>query len=151
MYVCIFFQGTFSKLACEKQGSHVVETCWQQAGVKYKEVINKELAQHEHHLNSNFYGRIVLRNCGIEHYKRKDASWHEREQRVAKKKKMLEEILEEREESVHHRKVKPVEENPFPKFAPEMCALGFTAVGKRATDDNIVSIYICNTCLCTKH
>lgn len=129
------FQGTFPKLACEKQGSHVVETCWRQAGVKYKEAITQELALSEQQLNGNFYGRIVLKNCGVEHFKRKDKTWYEKEQKAAKKRKLLEEILEERDDSAKHtKKAKLKEDNKFKKLAPEMATLGFTASGKYAAD-----------------
>ncbi|KAL9975890.1 hypothetical protein ACROYT_G013107 [Oculina patagonica] len=128
-------KGTFSKLACEKQGSHVVETCWRQAEVKYKEAITQELAVSEQQLNGNFYGRIVLKNCGVEHFKRKDKTWHEKEQKAARKRKMLDEILEEREDSgKHNKKAKLKEDGKFTKLAPEMAALGFTASGKHAAD-----------------
>jgi len=131
----LIFQGTFAKLACEKQGSHVVETCWRQAEVKHKEDITQELALSEQQLTSNFYGRIVLKNCGVEHFKRKDNTWHEKEQRAARKRKLLEEILEEREDSAkQNKKAKVKDDRKFSKLAPEMAALGFTASGKHAAD-----------------
>jgi len=128
-------KGTFPKLACEKQGSHVVETCWRQAEVKYKEAITEELSHSEQQLKGNMYGRIVLRNCGVEHFKRKDKTWPEGELKAAKKRKLLEEILEERGEAVvATKKAKPMSENNFTQLAPEMAALGFTATGKHAGD-----------------
>lgn len=101
----------------------------------YKEAITQELALCEQQLNSNFYGRIVLKNCGVEHFKRKDKTWHEKEQKAARKRKLLEEILEEREESAKHaKKAKLTEDNKSTKLAPEMAVLGFTASGKHAAD-----------------
>ena len=132
------FQGTFMRLACEKQGSHVVETCWRQAEVKYKEAITQELLTSEQQLNGNFYGRIVLRNCGAQHFKRKDKTWHEKEQKAVRKRKFLEEILEEREHIEHTKKAKLVEDSKSRKFGREMAALGFTARGEDAVDSEEV-------------
>lgn len=131
----LHFQGTFVKLACEKQGSHVVETCWRQAEVKHKEAITQELALSEQQLTSNFYGRIVLKNCGVEHFKRKDKTWHEKEQKAARKRKLIEEILEEREDSAkQNKKAKLKDDQTLTNLAPEMAALGFTASGRHAAD-----------------
>ncbi|PFX35048.1 nucleolar protein 9-like [Stylophora pistillata] len=127
-------KGTFVRLACEKQGSHVVETCWRQAEVRYKEAITQELLFSEQQLNGNFYGRIVLRNCGVEHLKRKDKTWFEKEQKAVKKRKFLEEILEERQDIKHTKKVKLVEDGKSKNFGREMAALGFTASGENAVD-----------------
>lgn len=127
-------KGTFVRLACEKQGSHVVETCWRQAEVRYKEAITQELLFSEQQLNGNFYGRIVLRNCGVEHLKRKDKTWLEKEQKAVKKRKFLEEILEERQDIKHTKKVKLVEDGKSKNFGREMAALGFTASGENAVD-----------------
>lgn len=116
-----------------------METCWRNAEVKYKEAITQELAQSELKLKGNLYGRIVLRNCGVEHFKRKDKTWHERQQKAAKKRKLLDEILEERGDgAVTKKKAKPMEENRFAQLAPEMAALGFSASGKNAIDSQEV-------------
>ena len=96
------FQGTFAKL--EKQGSHVVETCWRQAEVNYKECIAHELALSKQQITSNFYGRLVSKNYGIKHFIRKDKTLHDKEQKAARKRKLLEEILEHREDSAKHNK-----------------------------------------------
>ena len=114
-----------------------METCWRQAEVKYKEAITQELAHSEQQLKGNLCGRIVLRNCGVEHFKRKDKTWHEREQKAAKKRKLLEEIFEERSDSVA-KKAKPTGETKFTQLAPEMAALGFTASGKHTGDSEEV-------------
>ena len=107
--------------------------------MKYKEAITQELALAEHQLKDNFYGKIVLRNCGVEHFKRKDKTWHEREQKAERKRKMIEEIFEERGESVvATKKAKPLGEKKFTQLAPEMAALGFTASGQHADDSNEV-------------
>lgn len=126
-------KGTYSKLSCEKGGSRVVEACWRNAEVNYKKAITEELAQSEQQLKANFYGKFVLRNCGVEHFKRKDKSWHEQEQRTAKKMKLLEDILEERVDgAVTDKNSKPKAQTGFKQLAPQMAALGFTWSGKRA-------------------
>ncbi|XP_068697394.1 nucleolar protein 9-like isoform X2 [Montipora foliosa] len=128
-------EGSFSKLSGEKQGSRVVEACWRNAEVKYKEAITEELAINEQKLKANFYGRIVLKHCGVEHFKRKDKTWHEREQKAAKKRKLLEDILEERgDESLKEKSAKPMTQTKFSQLAPEMATLGFTSHGKQSRD-----------------
>ena len=112
-----------------------METCWSQAEVNYKEAITQELALSEHQLTSNFYGRIVLKNCGVEHFRRKDKTWHEKEQKAARKRKLLEEIFEEKEDSAkQNKKIKLKDDHKFTKLAPEMAMLGFTASGKNSAD-----------------
>ena len=107
--------------------------------MKYKEAITRELADNEHQLKDNFYGKFVLRNCGVEHFKRKDKTWHEREQKVERKRKLLDEIFEERDElSVSTKRAKPATENKFAQLAPEMAALGFPAGGNHAHDSGEV-------------
>jgi len=126
-------KGTYSKLSCEKGGSRVVEACWRNAEVSYKKAITEELAQSEQQLKANFYGKFVLRNCGVEHFKRKDKSWHEQEQRTAKKMKLLHDILEEPVDgAVTDKNSKPKAQTRFKQLAPQMAALGFTWSGKRA-------------------
>lgn len=112
-----------------------METCWRQAEVKYKEEITQELVLSEQQLNSNFYGRIVLKNCSVEHFKRKDKTWHEKEHKAARKRKLLEEIFEEREDiGKQNKKAKLKDEHKFTMLAPEMAVLGFTASGKHTAD-----------------
>ena len=112
-----------------------METCWRQAEVKYKEDITQELVLSEQQLTSNFYGRIVLKNCGVEHFKRKDKTWHEKEHKAARKRKLLEEIFEEREDiGKQNKKAKLKDKHKFTMLAPEMAVLGFTASGKHTTD-----------------
>ncbi|XP_015776998.1 PREDICTED: nucleolar protein 9-like [Acropora digitifera] len=135
-------KGTYSKLSCEKGGSRVVEACWRNAEVNYKKAITEELAQSEQQLKANFYGKFVLRNCGVEHFKRKDKSWHEQEQRTAKKMKLLEDILEERVDgAVTDKNSKPKAQTGFKQLAPQMAALGFTWSGKRAQNFKTVRSY----------
>ena len=110
--------------------------------MNYKKAITEELAQCEHQLKANFYGKFVLRNCGVEHFKRKDKSWHEQEQRTAKKMKLLEDILEERVDgAVTEKNSKPKAQTKFKQLAPQMAALGFTWTGKRAHHFKTVSSY----------
>ena len=94
------------KLATDKQGSHVIDTCWKHLDVAEKETITEELTASEQHLSRNFYGRIMLRNCGIEHYKKRSGDWNAREEKVLRKRKMLDEILKEEKETVVTKKAK---------------------------------------------
>lgn len=124
-----------------------METCWRQAEVKYKEDITQELVLSEQQLTSNFYGRIVLKNCGVEHFKRKDKTWHEKEHKAARKRKLLEEIFEEREDiGKQNKKAKLKDKHKFTMLAPEMAVLGFTASGKHTADSEGVSLAISRVC-----
>src|SRR4051812_13095368 len=53
-----------------------------------------EFLQHERSLRDNFYGKFVLRNCRIDHFKRKKGDWMEKEKRVEVKKALFADILE---------------------------------------------------------
>lgn len=120
----------------------MVEACWRNAEVSYKKAITEELAQSEQQLKANFYGKFVLRNCGVEHFKRKDRSWHEQEQRTAKKMKLLHDILEEPADgAVTDKNSKPKAQTRFKQLAPQMAALGFTWSGKRAHNFKTVRSY----------
>lgn len=141
------FQGTLTKLACEKQSSHVVETCWRQAEVKHKEAITQELALSEQQLTSNFNGRTVSKNCGVEHFKRKDKTWHDiRNRKLPGKESYIyfEEIFRterrqcKREQESQATCTSVKDDRTFTKLAPEMATLGFTASGKHTADSEEV-------------
>ena len=59
-------------LACDKFGSHVIDKCWGCASdLTLKEQMAKEFNNRREELASNFYGRLVLRNCNIRAFAQK--------------------------------------------------------------------------------
>ena len=55
-------------LACHKQGSYVVDTCYKNTGHKSRSDIAEELLSQEQKLRENFFGKHVFRNCDLENY-----------------------------------------------------------------------------------
>ena len=93
------------KLATDKHGSRVIDNCWKHLESEDREAIKQELVKHEEHLSKNFFGRFILRNCGI-HGKRKAGNLN-KEEKAMKKQKMLDQILgSEREETETKQKSK---------------------------------------------
>lgn len=50
-----------------------MDAIWRNSDVSMKEGVAKELMIHETELADDFYGRIVLRNCNVSHYRRKQS------------------------------------------------------------------------------
>ncbi|KAJ2521056.1 Nucleolar protein 9, partial [Coemansia sp. RSA 2049] len=90
------FSGHYADLALDKYGSHVVDAAWKTADIAFKESIVQELLQKETQLQDSRSGRIILRNCGIEYYKRRADQWRERERGLERKKHMFKDILGEK-------------------------------------------------------
>ena len=125
------------KLSCDKQASHVVETCWSHVDKSHKELILQELLQDEHKLTKDFFGSKVIKKCGLEQFKRKKGNWNEREEKANKKRQMFDEILHEDESK--KKKVKRMKEElqercSVKSYAAEMAVLGFDAA--RNFEDN---------------
>ena len=113
----------------------MVDTCWREAEVKYKEKITAELAESESQLSNNFYGRIVLRNCSTEQFKRKNSLWLEKQDKAACKRKMFDEILGDESTTTKTKKTKDKAQDKsitsallqeqMSNYSSEMEALGF--------------------------
>lgn len=58
-----------------------------------KESLVQELLTHEGSLGDSFYGRIVLRNCNVTHYKRKQAAWQSGQQAAERKRELFRDIV----------------------------------------------------------
>lgn len=84
-------------LCTDKHGSRVMDAVWRTCDVGKKESLAQEMLAQEDKLNSNFYGRIVLRNCNLSHYKRKQAAWKDQERGVARRRDIFRDILCEEE------------------------------------------------------
>lgn len=81
-------------LCKDKHGSRVVDGLWRQSEVSRKEVLGKLLLAHEEELSSDFHGSIVLRNCNIAHFKKKQAGWLEQQRAAERKKELFQDLLE---------------------------------------------------------
>ena len=98
---CIHFSSIFTQLQphlvplCkDKHGSRVMDAIWRNSQVTVKESLAEELLAHEAELADDFYGRIVMRNCNIAHYRRKQAVW-QKESAATNTRELFRDILEE--------------------------------------------------------
>ncbi|RKP40348.1 armadillo-type protein [Dimargaris cristalligena] len=87
------FQTNFATLACNANGSFIVDKCWRVADLKLKELIAAELVQSEATLRFNHSGKIVLNNCQINQFKSKRESWVAAQSAVEKKRAMFEDLF----------------------------------------------------------
>ncbi len=82
-------------LSKDKHGSRVVDALWRNCEIVHKDQLAQSLLSCEEELSNEFYGQIVLRNCNIAHYKRKQDSWREEERVEDKKRALFEDIIGE--------------------------------------------------------
>lgn len=149
----MYFKGEFVKLSCDKQSSHVVETCWSHVDTSHKELILQELLQDEHKLAKDFFGSKVIKKCNLEQFKRKKCGWIEREEKANKKRQIFDKIIHEEERK--KKKTKGMKEEHQGKcavqsFAAEMAVLGFDTTKnpediKIEVQKCVVSIFIIST------
>ena len=83
-------------LCKDKHGSRVVDVLWRQSEVQRKQELAEQLIAHEDELFTNYYGKIILRNCNISHYKKKQAAWQDVERATDRKRELFEDILGEK-------------------------------------------------------
>jgi nucleolar protein 9 len=84
-------------LCKDKHGSRVVDSIWRSSDIATKEGLATDLLRYETELAEDFYGRIVMRNCNISHYRRKQEVWQEKIAVAAKTRELFHDILEEEE------------------------------------------------------
>ena len=82
-------------LSKDKHGSRVVDALWRNCEISRKDQLAQKLLAHEDELGDDFYGQIVLRNCNIAHYKKKQDVWVEQERTAEKKRHLFEDIIGE--------------------------------------------------------
>mmetsp|Transcript_21219 Transcript_21219/g.63204 ORF Transcript_21219/g.63204 Transcript_21219/m.63204 type:complete len:348 (+) Transcript_21219:1363-2406(+) len=87
-------KGHFAQLSATKFGSRVVDKCWAASEIKRKEIIATELLKEEAMLKDNYFGRLVLRNCKIDYFKRKQDGWAESLNANDRKRKLFQEFLD---------------------------------------------------------
>ena len=71
-----------------------MDAIWRNSEVAVKERLAEELLTHEAELADDFYGRIIMRNCNIAHYRRKQSIW-QKESAVTKTQELFRGILED--------------------------------------------------------
>lgn len=82
-------------LCKDKHGSRVVDAVWRHSEVAKKEELAEILLTNEEELTGDFYGQIILRNCNISHYKKKQAAWQEQQRVTEKKRQLFQDIIED--------------------------------------------------------
>ena len=83
-------------LCKDKHGSRVVDVLWRQCEVQRKQELAEQLIAHEDELFANYYGKIILRNCNISHYKKKQAAWQDVERATERRRELFQDILEDK-------------------------------------------------------
>lgn len=71
----------------------MVDTLWQVSEVSKKEELAKVLLAHEEELSADFYGSIVLRNCNITHFRKRQEGWLESQRAASKKRELFQDLL----------------------------------------------------------
>lgn len=82
----------------DKHGSRVIDAVWRSSDIAVKESLAEEMIANENELADNFYGRIVMRNCNIVHYRRKQtvSCWQDKTTTAATKtQRLFNDILKE--------------------------------------------------------
>ena len=91
-------------LCKDKHGSRVVDVLWRQSEVQRKQELAEQLIAHEEELFANYYGKIILRNCNISHYKKKQEAWRDVERATEKRRELFQDILEDNPSMTHTEK-----------------------------------------------
>ena len=93
--ILLYIQSSLIMLCKDRHGSRVVDVLWRQSEVQQKQELAEQLIIHEEDLSSNYYGKIILRNCNIAHYKKKQQAWQDVERATEKKRDLFQDILED--------------------------------------------------------
>lgn len=76
-----------------------MDAVWRHCEVGRKEEIAKELLADEDKLSSDFYGQIVLRNCNVAHYRKKQSAWQAEQQAAERRRGLFQDIFSEEDAS----------------------------------------------------
>lgn len=68
---------------------------WGRSQIPRKEELARLLLAHEEELAADFYGSIVLRNCNIAYFRKRQVGWQEEQLAASRKRDMFEDILGE--------------------------------------------------------
>ena len=74
----------------------MVDVLWRQSEVQRKQELAEQLITHEDDLYANYYGKIILRNCNISHYKKKQTAWQDVERATEKRRELFQDIIEDK-------------------------------------------------------
>jgi nucleolar protein 9 len=92
----LLFKGQFARLAADKYASHFVDKCFLNSKIEIKELVCTELLEKMATLLNNFHAKFILRNCGVDLFKRRKDQWllhHKKAQEAKpKSKKNVDEI-----------------------------------------------------------
>ena len=80
-------------LSKSKHGSRLVESVWEHCTVGQKEAIVTEMLDSEEELSADFYGKFVLRNLNVSHYKRKQNVWQTQQEMAGKRRELFQDII----------------------------------------------------------
>ncbi|KAJ1927119.1 Nucleolar protein 9 [Tieghemiomyces parasiticus] len=87
------FKTHYSSLACDPNGSHVVDACWKVADLQFKEVIAAELLAAESTLRFNHFGKILLLRCQVGQFKAKRTDWAANQKGLETRRELFRDIL----------------------------------------------------------
>lgn len=87
-------QGSFGSLAADKSASHVVERLWGASKTDLKSLIMSELAAAKKRLEDTAHGRLVLRNCRVHEFERKQDDWVQEEAAVERKRAYFADLID---------------------------------------------------------
>ena len=77
-----------------------MDAVWRSSDISVKESLAEELMAHEEELADSFYGRIVMRNCNVAHYKRRQSVRDGAAAAATNTRKLFHDILEDESECV---------------------------------------------------
>lgn len=83
------------QLSKDRYGSRVVDAVWRNCEISRKDQLAQALLSAEKELSEDFHGQIVLSNCNIAHYKRKQDLWRDKERAAEKRRTLFEDIIGE--------------------------------------------------------
>lgn len=87
-------QGSFVTLAADKSASHVVERLWGASKTDLKSSIMSELVTAKKRLEDTAHGRLVLRNCRVHEFERRQSDWVQEEAAVERKRAYFADLIE---------------------------------------------------------
>eukprot|EP01147_Barroeca_monosierra_P003058 gene3058-5836_t len=93
--VLIQQHSALATLATHAAGSHVLDSIWECIDVKTKEEVARQLLDEESRLKESVYGRRVIYNCRLPHFKRQKEEWAAKQKSIAAKKEMFKDIIDD--------------------------------------------------------
>ncbi len=87
--------GKYASLAADKFSSHLVEKLWMASKVELKNLIMSELVSAKKRLEDSAHGRLVLRNCRVTEYERRQEQWVKEEESIERKRTYFADIIDD--------------------------------------------------------